>query len=93
MTTATIITKTADHTPLSYISRIGGLDLHYEDVEINMCVLLYKALQGESTIYINDLLIANKSVHGKGERHGQYNFVCFRRMPNVSTHHRSGKAF
>ena len=34
-----------------------ALDLHYEDVEINMCVLLYKALQGESTLYINDLLI------------------------------------
>ena len=71
-----------------------ALDLHYEDVEINMCVLLYKALQGESTIYINDLLITNKSVHGKETRHGQYNFVCFRRMPKVSTHHHlSGKAF
>ena len=52
-----------------------ALDLHYEDVEINMCVLLYKALQGESTIYINDLLITNKSVHGKETRHGQYNLL------------------
>ena len=39
-----------------------------------MCVLLYKAFQGESTIYINDLLITNKSVHSKETRPGQYNF-------------------
>ena len=36
----------------------------YEDANINKCVLLYKALQGESPMYINDLLITNKSVHG-----------------------------
>ena len=29
----------------------------YDDVKINKCVLLYKVWQGESPIFINDLLI------------------------------------
>ena len=33
----------------------------YDDAKINKCVLLRKALQGESPMYINDLLITNKS--------------------------------
>ena len=36
----------------------------YDDANIDKCVLLCKALQGESPMYINDLLITNKSVHG-----------------------------
>ena len=50
----------------------------YDDVKINKCVLLYKVWQGESSMYINDLLITNRSVHGRETRHGQYIFVCFK---------------
>ena len=35
----------------------------HDDVKINKCVSLYKALQGKSPMYIDNLLITNKSVH------------------------------
>ena len=43
------------------------------------------ALQGESPVYSDNLLITNKSVHGRETRHGQYNFVCpkFRHITEV----------
>ena len=51
--------------------------------------ILYKALQGESPMYINDLLITNKSVHSRETRHGHHNFV----VAKVSTNQLSGKVF
>ena len=33
-------------------------------------------LQGESPLYIADVLTTNKTVHGRETRHDQYNFVC-----------------
>ena len=57
----------------------------FDNAKINKCVLLYKTLQGESPMYINDLLITNKSLHGRETRHGQQNFVCptFRHITEV----------
>ena len=33
-------------------------------------------MQGESPLYIADVLTTNKTVHGRETRHDQYNFVC-----------------
>ena len=44
---------------------------------MNKCVLLYKVLQGESPLYIADLLTTNKTVHGRETRRDQSdNFMC-----------------
>ena len=48
-----------------------------------------KALQGESPMYINDLLIRNKSVYGRETRHDQFNFVC----PKFRQNTEAGRSF
>ena len=48
----------------------------YDEVKISKCVLVYKALHGESPTYITSSLTTNHSLHGRETRHGQYNLIC-----------------
>ena len=48
----------------------------YDEVKTSKCVLVYKALHGESPMYIESTLTTNHSLHGRETRHGQHNLIC-----------------
>ena len=61
----------------------------YDEVKMNICILILKKLNADVPSYIDELFITNKSIHSRQTRHGGYNLVC----PRYNRSSEVGKSF
>ena len=55
--------------------KLNWLPLHLE-VKVNICVQVYKRINGQSPSYMNDLLVLNSGINDRNSRNCSLNLVC-----------------
>ena len=56
-------------------NKLNWLPFYYE-VKVNMCVLIYKCLNGQCPAYMRDIVRVKSDIHTRNNRYSSLNLVC-----------------
>ena len=70
------------------LNKLNWLPFYYK-VKVNICVLIYKCLNGQCPAHMRDIVRVNSDIHTRNNRYSSINLVC----PRYKRETESGRSF